>query len=174
MQTAEGLTRRGIVLCQLCGGALTVHGCYRRHFLDDNGDSHYGWVAQGNCAACNAYPSLIPDFLMPHKHFEAEVIEAVIAESERAREPVFGFRAADESTMRRWLKQFAERGARAAGWLGCILYALYERHISALELQNKTLLCQLARLSREIRAQADGGIIGGVNVILTSHNYGFL
>jgi len=172
MQRAEEVTRRGEASCPLCGAGLRVHGCYRRHMRDGDGKRHYGWVAQAHCADCGSYPALIPDFLMPHKHYEAVVIEAVITESEREGEPVLSGCPADESTMRRWLRQFAERGARAVGWLGCVLCELYDRHVSALELQGKALLKQLARLLREIRPC--GGIIGGVNVILTRHNHGFL
>jgi hypothetical protein len=154
---------------------LKIHGCYPRHCNDGNNTRHDGWVAQGRCDACKKYPALIPEFIMPHKHYKAEVIEGVIAESEegKAIEHLGGY-AADISTMRRWVRQFRVRGIRAVGWLISTLLTAYERHISSLKLRNITLQKQLARLLREFKAPESCGILGGVNIILTTQNCGFL
>jgi len=175
MQTADKLMRDGSVLCPLCYGLMKLHGSYPRHCLDENGGRHNGWVAQGNCVSCNRYPALIPDFLMPHKHYKSEVIERVIAESEKG-EVIehLGGCAADVSTMRRWVRQFRERGAWAVGWMVSTLLTAYEIHISTLKLQNMTLLKQLTRLLREYPASRGGGVIGKVNIVLTTRNCGFL
>ena len=175
MQTAKSLTRREDVVCALCVGRLKVHGCYRRHIKDEEGCRHFGWVAQGHCISCNKYPALIPEFIMPHKHYMAEVIEGVIAESERGHviEHLGGY-AADISTMRRWVRQFGERGARAVGWLLSTLLTVYDRHIGSLKLRDMTLLKQLARLLYEYPGFEVGGVIGRTNIILTTHNCGFL
>ena len=175
MQTAYELMSRSAVLCARCNGCLSFHGSYSRHCKDDNGSLHYGWVAQGHCASCNAYPSLIPAFIMPHKHYKAEVIENVIAETEKGRaiEHLDGC-AADVSTMRRWVTQFRERGARAAGWMVSTLLTVYELHIGSIKLRNMALLKQLARLLLEYPATESSGVIGGVNIILTTRNCGFL
>ncbi|MCL1855804.1 MAG: DUF6431 domain-containing protein [Clostridia bacterium] len=174
MHTVEELVRRCVVICPLCGGPLTVHCCYRRHIRDGNGSRHDGWIAQGKCETCKKYPSLIPEFIMPYKHFEAAVIEAAIWEVEEKGDLGLSSCPADESTIRRWIHQFGERGAQAVGWLLSILYAVYDERIGALELQNKGLLKQLARLAREIPAPETDGTISRVNIILTSHNAGFL
>jgi transposase-like protein len=169
------LVRRGAVLCALCHGQLKLHGCYPRCLKDEEGNREQGWVAQGHCESCGTYPALIPDLIMPYKHYSTEVIERVIAESEDGGNvEKLGGCAADVSTMRRWVRQFKERGARAAGWLLSVLLKLYERQISLLELQNKTILKQLARLLREFPTFKTGGIIGKVNTILTTQNCGFL
>jgi hypothetical protein len=172
MQTARELTLRNDVFCALCQGQLTVHGCYQRHFIDDGGNRHNGWIAQSCCRICRVYPSLIPDFLMPHKHYKAEVIEKAIFEAEE--KEVLSYCSADDSTMRRWVNQFKERGSQAVGWLLSALFILYNRHISTVELHNKSLLEQLAVLLREYRIPWNGSIIGRVNIILTMYNYGFL
>jgi hypothetical protein len=179
---------------------LTVHGCYARRFKDSEGIRYEGWVAQARCEACNRYPSLIPDFLMPYKHYKAEVIEDVIREAEEEGNDTWypdaqntGVRrrtsknpevnrgtqkrsncAADVSTMRRWIRQFRERGEQAVGWMLSALAAVYERYISAVELQNKKLLERLARLAGEVTSVRAGEVIGKVNYIITRHNYGFL
>jgi len=169
------MTLRGVVLCVLCMGLIKYHSCYRRHIKDEEGHRHYGWVAQGHCVVCNKYPALIPEFIMPHKHYSAKVIEGVVAESEEGKviEHLCGC-AADISTMRRWLRQFKVRGARAVGWLVSTLLIVYELQIGSLELQHRTVLKRLARLLCEYPLPESGGVIARVNIILTAHNCGFL
>ena len=175
MQAARLAVQRGEVVCVICSGTLKVHGCYRRHCRDEEGGRQYGWVAQGHCKACGKYPALIPQFLMPYKHYRTEVIEGVIAESENGVlvEHLGGY-SADVSTMRRWVSQFNERGARGVGWLISILVTLFEVHIASLKLQGRTLLKQLSRLLSEYPSRGGSGVIGKVNIILTTQNRGFL
>jgi hypothetical protein len=173
-QVIVKLLRLGAVVCVLCGGPLTFHSCYPRHIRDEEGYRHDGWIAQGCCDTCKKYPSLIPDFIMPYKHYGAAVVEAAIAKFEENGGLRFNECPADESTVRRWVAQVNERGARAAGWLLSLLFDVYDLHVSALELQNRSLLKQLARLAREIQIPETSGVIGRVNVILTRYNSGFL
>ena len=112
---------------------------------------------------------------MPHKHYKAEVIEAVVASSEEGVTiEKKGDCAADVSTMRRWVRQFRERGARAVGWLVSRLITLHDVHIGSIKLRDAALLKQLAMLLREYPASESGGVIGRVNIILTTQNCGFL
>ena len=164
----------GDVLCPLCCGALSVHNCYQRHIVDEQGNWHNGWIAQGKCKPCKHHPSLIPDFILPYKHYEAAVIEAAVSEMEENGNFETNSCPADDSTIRRWFNQFKERGARAVGWLLSILFDLYGKYINALELQNKGFLKQLSRLLREFQTPETGGIFGRVNIILTKYNAGFL
>jgi len=174
-RTARELVRRGVVLCALCGGLLKYHRSYPRHIQDAESKRENGWVAQAHCAGCNKYPALIPEFIMPYKHYEAKVIESVIAASEKgANVEYLGGCAAEVSTMRRWVRQFKRRGAQAVGWLLSILSDLYNRHVSSLMLQNRTLLKQLARLLREFPKAKKVSVIGRTNIILTTRNCGFL
>jgi len=174
VQTVERMLRLSKALCAQCGGPMTVHDCYPRHILDEHGTRHDGWVAQGCCITCKKYPSLIPDFIMPYKHYEAAVIEAAILKvEEEGRLRLIDCPAAG-STVWRWVNQFEERGALAVGCLLAILYTVYGLHISALELVDQGLLKQLARLAREFPVPDACGVIGRVNIILTRHNSGFL
>jgi len=172
---AKDLISRGVVLCALCKGFFAFHGSYHRGLKDRDSSEEQGWVAQLRCDICKEYPALIPDFIMPYKHYKAEVIETVINEYENGHnvEYLVGY-TADVSTMRRWIRQFKERGTRAVGWLLSLLLSLYNQRISLLKLQNTTLLKQLARLLCEFRFPKTGGIIGSVNIILTTQNCGFL
>jgi len=113
---------------------------------------------------------------MPYKHFKADIIERVISEVEKGRaiEHLEGC-AADVSTMRRWVTQFKERGAQAVGWLISTLLTVYDVHIGSIELRGGRLLKQLARLLYEYHFhECTGRIIGRTNIILTTHNCGFL
>jgi hypothetical protein len=172
MQAAKEVPKGRKVLCPLCREPLSLHGCYRRHYLDDAGKHHYGWVAQGHCSACNVYPSLLPHFLMPYKHYEAVVIEGVIFDAEENGKT--SNCPADESTMRRWMNQFKVRGAQATGWLLSALLTIFERIVSAVELRNKSLLAQLARLVREYPVPQSDSIICMANIVLTMYNFGFI
>lgn len=175
MDIAKDLTSRGIVLCAICTSFFTVHRVYQRGLKDLDSSIEQGWVAQLCCDVCKKYPALIPSFIMPHKHYKAEVIEAVIAEYESGRniEHMVGC-SADISTMRRWVRQFGERCPQAIGWLLSILLSLYNRRISLIKLQNMSLLKLLARLLYEFNLPKTSGIIGRVNIILTTQNCGFL
>ena len=174
-RTAWLLVRSGEVVCALCAGPLTVHGCYPRHCRDEEGNRHYGWIAQGYCDACKVYPALIPSFIKPNKHYKADVIERVIEEAEAGGnvEGLSGC-AADASTMRRWVKDFKERGEQAASCLISKLPAAHNAHILSLDLHGMTLLQKLARLLHEYPVRDGGGVIGNANIILTTQNCGFL
>ena len=175
MHTANDLMVRGVVVCVLCFGQLRYHDIYDRHIRDEDGCRHWGWVVQGYCKTCKKYPSIQPDFIMPHKHYSAEVIESVIAESESGRVvEQFGGCAADVSTMRRWIKQFNVRGVSAVGWMIAALFEVYERHLRVFELRQKKLLNKLVRLLQEFPNYDGGSIFGTVNIILTTRNCGFL
>jgi len=174
-QTAWLLVRRGEVVCALCSGALAVHASYLRHYRDEEGKRHYGWIAQGRCDACNVYPALIPSFIMPHKHYKSDVVERVVGEAEAGRNVEHsGGCAADASTMRRWVREFEKRGEWAAGCLNSKLPAGDGGQGAPLDFQGMPLLQQLARLLRGYPAQGGGGVIGNVNIILTTRNCGFL
>jgi len=172
MKTAKEVFGSCGVLCPHCSGALVVQSCYRRHFKDEQGERNYGWIAQGHCGICDKYLSLIPDFLMPYKHYETAVIERAI-ERDEAKSGLSDC-AADDSTIRRWINQFKERGVRAVGYLLSALFTIYERYLSIIELKGKELLKQLARLTREFSDPINESTLGKVNVILSHLNKGFL
>ena len=172
---AKDLISRGVILCVLCHGSLKYHGCYRRSVRDGENNKLAGWVAQAHCVNCDVYPALIGDFIMPHKHYNAEVIEKVLATYENGDNvEKISDCAADASTMRRWINQFKARAVQAIGQLLSILLSLCERQISLLKLQEKALLKQLARILCEFALGKPDSIIGRANIILSSQNFGFL
>jgi len=173
LRTANGMVLRGDVLCPHCHGPLTVHGSYTRHLRDEFRQRHDGWIVQVHCSACNTYPSLTPDFIMPYKHYMAEVIEAAIIESEEGCLSLSSC-PADDSTMRRWVNQFNEHGARAAGWLLALLFEVCGCLVGTLQQQNMGLLKRLDYLTQQFSVPKTGGIIGRVNIVITRYDRGFL
>ena len=166
--------RRGEIKCALCNGPLKVHGSYSRKVIDEEGKRQNGWITQGCCAVCKKYPALLPDFIMPYKHYETAVVERSIWRAYEEKEQGLSECPADESTIRRWLSQFHERGTAAAGLLRAILFRVRDRHISILDILNMSLMKQLAYLARAISANEICSVIGRVNGILTGYNSGFL
>jgi len=111
---------------------------------------------------------------MPYKHYETAVIESAILESEGKGILVMSGCPADDSTVRRWLNQFKERGVSAAGRLCSVLYEVYRLYANAIEMRTKGALEQLTRLLQMFPFPKIGTVIGGVNIILTGYNCGFL
>jgi hypothetical protein len=111
---------------------------------------------------------------MPYKHYEAAVIEATIWKVEEEGRLGLNECPAEESTIRRWVAQLYERGIGAVSRLQSILFLVYGKHISILDIYNKGLMKQLAYLALVITANQTSGIIGRVNAILTRYNSGFL
>ena len=161
----------GEIVCALCSGPLTVHGCYSRHCRDEAGERHSGWIAQGHCDACKVYPALTPSFIEPHKHYAADVIERVLKEADAGNNlENLGGCAADISTMRRWVREWVVRVERAVICLASILAAVRKAQIDLHEL---TPWQRLVRLLGEFPAPERGGVLGRANIILTTHNCGF-
>jgi hypothetical protein len=68
------------------------------------------------CRKCRKWHALLPDFMLPHKHYSGNEIESVIIDS--ADTPVSRIETeASESTVRRWIRQIGERVGRAIGIL---------------------------------------------------------
>ena len=111
---------------------------------------------------------------MPYKRHETEVIEKAIREEEQKSKSTSDC-PAENATIRRWVKQFKERGKAAVGWLGVILHRIAERYISPLWMKEKGLLEQLAYMAHSILSKpTDDRVIGTVNIILTRYHHGYL
>jgi hypothetical protein len=99
--------------CTQCLESMTVHSHYERG-IKETGERITITIVW--CERCGEYHALLPDFLLPHKHYSGNEVEYVIIEG--ATEPVKLIdTAASESTVRRWLKQLGERIVQAVGIL---------------------------------------------------------
>jgi len=68
------------------------------------------------CRKCEEWHALLPDFLLPHKHYSGNEIESVIIDSEMETTKLIDTKAS-EGTVRRWIKQIGERIRRAVSIL---------------------------------------------------------
>ena len=99
--------------CEFCLRPMTRHSNYDRR-IKETGQSLTITVIW--CKACKNYHALLPDFLLPRKHYSANEIEGVIIDSGTL--PINQIDTeASESTVRRWLQQIVERIKQAVGIL---------------------------------------------------------
>jgi hypothetical protein len=174
LQRAIKMIDSGEALCPICGGLLKLHGSYPRCIIDKGENAHHGWIAQGYCAASNKYHSLIPSFVLPYRHYEAEVIEETLTDYEESGDISLLESPVNNSTLYRWLRQFKERGTLAVGWLLSILYDIYDIQISLVKQVAESLMSQLNYLSLRLLGSVGASILGRVNIILSRYNRGFV
>jgi hypothetical protein len=174
LQGALKLIDSGEVMCPICGGLLKLHGSYSRCLIDKGENTHHGWIAQVYCAASNKYHSLIPSFVLPYRHYEAEVIEEALRYNEGSGDVALLESPVNNSTLYRWLRQFKARGTLAVGWLLSILYDIYDIQISVVKLAAESLMNQLDYLSLRLLGGVGVYTLGRVNIVLSRYNRGFL
>jgi len=163
------------VSCTVCFGNIRYHCSYQRNVTEEDGTRLCGWVVQGHCAPCNVYHSILPEFIMPHKQYSSTVIESAVNELEKGGNiEEYAGCTADVSTMRRWYRQFRNRGADAVRWMLAILHEIHACYLGAYKLHNKKLLMQLRRLLCEFPDISHLSVFSAVNIILTTRNLGFL
>ena len=108
--------------CPLCGerGSLIGHGYYQRKVQDEQ-RAYCIWVKRWSCKICQHTLSILPNFLLPYRHYLVRVIQPVVAAAYECgqnwkqvtqscvRQGTPGLR-----TMQRWCKAYA---GRAPTWL---------------------------------------------------------
>jgi hypothetical protein len=114
---SEGIIRghisEGCFRCEQCLKPMARHSSYM-HEIKETGQRIEITIVW--CRACKKWHALLPDFLMPNKHYSGNEIESVIIDS--ATEPVSHIdTTASESTVRRWIKQIGEKIKQAVGIL---------------------------------------------------------
>jgi hypothetical protein len=101
--------------CLLCGenGCLIGHGYYLRKVKGEN-QAYFIWIKRWLCKICRRTLSVIPNFLLPYRHYLVRVVQMVVAafyESEQSWKRVSETCAQDGTpdlrTMQRWCKALA-------------------------------------------------------------------
>jgi hypothetical protein len=101
--------------CLWCGGdgCLIGHGYYRRKAKGTD-RAYFIWIKRWLCKICHRTLSMIPNFLLPYRHYLVQVVQAVVAafyENEQSWKRVTASCAQDGTpslrTMQRWCKALA-------------------------------------------------------------------
>jgi len=103
----------GRLRCEFCLRPMAVHSHYDRE-IKETGEQIT--ITMVWCSKCEEWHALLPDFLLPHKHYSGNEIESVIIDS--ATDSVSRIETeASESTVRRWIKQIGGRVRQAVSKL---------------------------------------------------------
>ena len=99
-------------VCPVCGGKLEKKGWVSRTCRKEDGSGETYKIENRKCRnkSCRKNHRLLPDILLPNKHYEADLIEAVIDGLAGEEDPRLEDGPSD-STIRRWRewgKNFAE------------------------------------------------------------------
>lgn len=90
--------------CQDCGGDLKHYDHVRRLVRTKGGDKRWIRVERRKCSVCHAIHRALPDYIFPYKHYDAEIIRAVL--EGRITSETLGFEDyPSESTMLRWTQK---------------------------------------------------------------------
>ena len=89
--------------CPLCGGSLYHRDYKPRNSKKCDGEILHFKLRRLLCDNCKKLHTEIPDIIQPHKHYDSATIQSVIDGTEESKNCV-----ADNSTIRRWEKSFAE------------------------------------------------------------------
>lgn len=87
--------------CPVCNGVLAGIGSVKRHIRDENSEKVWCRIDRTKCKECKKTHNMLPDFMIPYKHYEAKIIETVIDEAEHCF-------AIEESTIYRWKRWFKD------------------------------------------------------------------
>lgn len=112
--------------------------------------------------ACKRTHVIIPDFLNPYKRYVGVEIEASIEQPEKAETSTIT--EAEESTIRRWIRQFSERLPEILNVMVRLLMIEYENMLSLLDCSQG--LARLRKLLELFRYRKSSTVLGIANLEL--------
>ena len=95
---AVRVLNKDVPLCPACGTVMMGYDTRKRKSIDGSGQSRTLLLRRLRCPLCGVLHLEMPDFLLPHKHYDREVIDLVLS-GDSSTCP------ADDSTILRWKKQ---------------------------------------------------------------------
>lgn len=72
------MTIKDVSTCPKCGGTLKYYDNVRRIIRTKGGNTSWIRVKRYKCENCNKIHRLLPDFIFPYKHYEADIILGVV------------------------------------------------------------------------------------------------
>jgi len=160
-QAIQALIEAGHLRCDLCLQAMKRHSSYERG-IKETGERLKIIIIR--CDPCNKGHALLPDFLLPRKHYSGNEIESVIIDSATL--------AADEieteasvPTVRRWITQIGEGIGRASSIIKYLIKRA-GKAISELSIETGTPYSELEQLLEMVpkRLKNSGNKLGLANL----------
>ena len=107
----KALLSGGTLQCELCLRPMRRHSSYVRGIAETGEEIEITMVW---CRKCKNWHALLPDFLLPNKHYSGNEVEDVIIAS--GTESALQIETkASESTVLRWIREIGEGIGRAIG-----------------------------------------------------------
>ena len=168
----EGLIKAGNLRCELCTQPMKRHSGYERG-IKETGERLS--ITMVWCKTCRKWHALLPDFLLPGKHYSGNEIESVIIDSAAVDVSEIETEAS-ESTVRRWIVHIGERMEGACGVLK-YLFNRAGRAIGELTITAGTTYNELEQLLEMApkRIKSSGNKLGLANLwIGTTDNKAYI
>jgi transposase-like protein len=108
------------------------HGTRKRHAIIDAVKKWF-LIDRFLCTACGKTFTLLPDFMLPFKHYTAADIEEVLRHLFGGGKLGDSSSRADDRTLRRWWKEFSQKLPQWAGLLEAQVFKLFNRTPSFIE-----------------------------------------
>jgi hypothetical protein len=160
------------LLCPECGGKTALHDSYDRHVHDAE---KLEWIVIQRviCCECGKTHAVIPDFIRPYKHYSASDIEFVLRDMEDGISSEHVETAASISTIKRWQREFREKGSQAAGALKALFFRIFDKTINEIRLSGIKIFRALEYILEQFPGIDSSGLaIGDANLWLTNHMAG--
>ena len=68
-----------MIFCSKCGASTKYYDTVKRLARTGYGKSYMAYVQRYMCTKCKSVHRMLPDFLMPYKHYEKRIIEGFIS-----------------------------------------------------------------------------------------------
>ncbi|GHV32917.1 hypothetical protein FACS18949_05470 [Clostridia bacterium] len=174
-QTIKQMIQADMINCDICHKQMKTYGPYDRS-IKDTGEDLPIYMAKCQSKQCNGSKhghALIPDFILPHKHYSADEIESVMMQNAESISVSKTDTEASESTVRRWIGQVNERARMAISVIRGILIRLM-LSISELRIEGSTPFMELSSLLEKHpeRPPRCGNILGEANIHLSRERGG--
>lgn len=159
-------------LCPACGTRTVLHGCYDRHI---HTDEKIEWltIQRVKCIGCGKTHAVLPDFTRPYKHYCAADIEFTLRDVENGAATEQANTSASTSTVKRWVRDFKNRGFQAVGALRALLHSVFNETINEIKLTGLKIFGALEHILDAFPTiESNSLAIGDANIWLTHHMAG--
>ena len=95
------------LICPKCTGRMTYYDSVRRIVKTKRGVVWYAYIKRYECIVCGSVHRCIPNYILPYKHYETEVVAGVI-EGLITSETLGYEDYPSEKTMERWRTFFSK------------------------------------------------------------------